>query len=285
MALSPASIRLVGVSGSLRRDSFNTALLRAVARDLPDGVEMSILDLADLPLYDGDLEARVGFPPPVGRLREAVAEADGLLLASPEYNFSVTGVLKNAIDWLSRGPGSPLDRRPAAIIGAGGGSGTARSQRHLREILSHNRVHVVAEPDVLVVKRATRFVDGELADPHVEARLRELLGRLIGVIERERHSPSPHLDGNVLVVGTGPPIDRLRRHLAEHGHRTLQVLDVAEVPEVLARRRIAAIVMMDPTDLGDIDPTLPHLVPMEPNEPELTVAALHEALRSGTTVR
>jgi NAD(P)H-dependent FMN reductase len=123
--------RLVGVSGSLRKGSFNTQLLRACQPLLPAGVSLEIVTLHEVPLYDGDVEAR-GIPPGVAKLKDLVAGADGLLIASPEYNHTMPGVLKNAIDWLSR-PAEDIGRvfkgRPVALIGASpGGFGTARGQ-------------------------------------------------------------------------------------------------------------------------------------------------------------
>ena len=143
------TLNIVAISGSLREGSFNTALLRQAAETAPAGVKVSIAAIEDLPHFSQDLEA-AGLPDAVVELRERLAAADGLLIATPEYNYSVPGVLKNAIDWLSRHPDSPLDGKPTAILGAGGRSGTARAQRHLREILEHNDVQVLAEPEVLI---------------------------------------------------------------------------------------------------------------------------------------
>ena len=138
-------MRLLGISGSLRRDSFNSALLREAGHLLPDGVTLEIFNLKNIPLFDRDLEA-IGIPNPVRHFRERIRSVDALLIATPEYNYSVTGVLKNAIDWASRDEsgdgvldsGSPLDEKPAAIMGAGGRMGTVRAQAHLREIALHN---------------------------------------------------------------------------------------------------------------------------------------------------
>ncbi|MDE2291717.1 MAG: NAD(P)H-dependent oxidoreductase [Elusimicrobia bacterium] len=123
---------LVGISGSLRRGSFNTALLRAAAAAAPAGVRLEVMDLRGVPLYDGDVEAAEGVPAAVTRLKDAVAAADGLLLATPEYNNSVPGVLKNAVDWMSR-PSEDIARvfggKAAAVIGASpGGFGTVLGQ-------------------------------------------------------------------------------------------------------------------------------------------------------------
>ena len=121
--------RLVGLAGSLRRGSFNAALLRAAREVAPAGTEVEIAAIAGIPLYDGDLESERGVPEPVQALKDRIAAADGLLLATPEYNNSLPGVLKNAIDWLSRPP-KDIPRvfgdRPVAIMGATPGMGGTR---------------------------------------------------------------------------------------------------------------------------------------------------------------
>lgn len=176
-------IRIVAISGSLRRRSYNTALLRAAAEQAPAGVDVELWPIGDVPMYNGDVEAAGGFPEPVARLRAAVAGADGLLLASPEYNRSVTGALKNAVDWLSRGPDSPLDRKPAAILGGGGRSGTRLSQTHLRAVLRHNEVAVVADPEVHVARVRHAFdANLTLTDESVAAKIRQLVAALVDLI-------------------------------------------------------------------------------------------------------
>ena len=157
----PGRLRLLGISGSLRRASTNTALLRAARELAPADVEVVLHPLHDIPLYDGDLEARDGFPEAVISLREAIAAADGLLLATPEYNWSVSGVMKNAIDWASRAPEPPLDHLPAALLSGSGGSGGVRAQRHLREILRHNEVDVI-DAAVRVPRSTEHVADGRL---------------------------------------------------------------------------------------------------------------------------
>lgn len=125
-------VKLVGISGSLRKGSFNSAVLRAALVLMPADSELAIESIAGIPLYDGDAEAASGIPEPVTRLKDAVAAADGLLLVSPEYNNSLPGVTKNAIDWLSRPPadiGRVFGGKPVAIAGASpGGFGTILSQ-------------------------------------------------------------------------------------------------------------------------------------------------------------
>jgi chromate reductase len=125
-------ITLVGISGSLRKGSFNSAVLRAAAELMPSDSALTIESIAGIPLYDGDEEAASGIPAPVARLKDAIAAADGLFLVSPEYNNSVPGVTKNAIDWLSRPPadiGRVFGGKPVAIAGASpGGFGTVLAQ-------------------------------------------------------------------------------------------------------------------------------------------------------------
>ncbi len=160
---------ILGISGSLRERSYNTALLAEARRLAPDGIELEIADLTGIPLYNRDLEAADGYPGPVADFREAIRRSEAILIATPEYNFSVTGVLKNALDWASRGSDSPLNDKVAAVMGAGGRLGTARAQLHLREILIHNRVLVL--PRELLIGRASqqfdedlRLKDGEMRD-------------------------------------------------------------------------------------------------------------------------
>ncbi|WP_329740518.1 NADPH-dependent FMN reductase [Dyella sp. A6] len=170
-------MHILGISGSLRRASFNTALLHAAQELMPDGTVITIHDLHDLPLFDQDVEAQ-GDPALVVALKDAVTQADALLLACPEYNGGITGVLKNAIDWLSR-PGVSRDAAPLAgkrvcIMGASPGvTGTVRAQDQLRLIL--RRAGAVVEPqgEVLVFQAHTKITDGRLSDE----RTRDFLAR------------------------------------------------------------------------------------------------------------
>jgi chromate reductase len=168
---------ILGISGSLRGASFNTVLLHAAAELLPAGTNLAIHDLHGLPLFDQDVEEQ-GDPAPVAALKDAVAGADALLLACPEYNGGITGVLKNAVDWLSRTgtarPAAPLAGKRACIIGASpGATGTVRAQDQLRLVLRRAGALVEPQGEVLVFQAHTKIADGRLADE----RTRELLAR------------------------------------------------------------------------------------------------------------
>lgn len=156
---------ILGISGSLRAASFNTGLLRAAQELAPDGVTVEIADIADIPLYNDDVY-QAGFPAAVEKLRQQVAAADAVILATPEYNFSFSGPMKNAIDWVSRPPTpQAFDEKPVAIMGASAGRlGTARAQYHLRQVLVFLNAHVVNKPEVMVGGASGAFTDGRLTD-------------------------------------------------------------------------------------------------------------------------
>lgn len=173
------TLKVLGISGSLRRDSFNTRTLRN-ARDLaPQGMEIEVRTLEDVPLYNEDVREH-GYPPSVQRLREDVAAADALLLATPEYNYSVPGVLKNAIDWISRPPDQPFDGKPIAIVGASPGRvGTARAQYHLRQCFISLNGLVLNRPEVMIGAAGDQFHDdGRLADEATREHLAKMLRAL-----------------------------------------------------------------------------------------------------------
>jgi chromate reductase len=176
-------MRILGIAGSLRERSYNRALLRAARELLPEGVELVDYDVRGLPFYDGDVEA-AGDPEAVVRFKQAIREADAVLIATPEYNRGVPGVLKNAIDWASRPPlASPLTGKPVAVMGASTGrGGTARAQEQLRAALEFSRATVVEQPEVLVPEAFMRFDEhGELVDDGIRGELAELLDTLVGV--------------------------------------------------------------------------------------------------------
>lgn len=180
-------MRVLGISGSLRRESHNSALLRAAAERLPAGAELVPFErLAEIPPYDGDAEA-VATPEPVRALREAIRGADAVLIATPEYSHSVPGVLKNALDWASRPAGeSALNGIPAAAIGASTGMfGAVWAQAELRKVLGAMGGRVLE--DELPVGHAHQLRRGERLElpPELDERLGEILAELVAAAERE----------------------------------------------------------------------------------------------------
>ncbi len=173
-------IRVVAIAGSLRQASYNRGLLRAAVGVTPTGMVMEIFDLAAIPMYNQDVED-AGEPLPVVAFKRAIREADALLVATPEYNHGVPGVLKNAIDWASRPRAtSPLKDRPVAIMGASPGRGsTARAQAQLRETFVFAGACVMPQPEVLVGSAASLFdEDGDLTDDRIRASIAELVEAL-----------------------------------------------------------------------------------------------------------
>ena len=173
-------LHVLGIAGSLRRASFNRGLIRAAIELAPDGMDIVAHELGDIPMYNGDVE-ELGDPEPVRRFKEAIAAADAVLIATPEYNHCVPGVLKNAIDWASRpARRSVLTNKPITVMGAStGGGGTARAQAHLRDGLAYTSGLVLPQPEVLVPYAEERFDErGNLADEHTRRAIRELLDSL-----------------------------------------------------------------------------------------------------------
>jgi chromate reductase len=156
-------LKLLGICGSLRRQSTNAGLLRAAMAELPEGVTMEIADLSAVPFYNVDLAER---PAAVQRLMDQARAADALVLACPEYNYSIAPALKNALDWISREPDNALIAgKVAAIMGAGGGMGTSRAQYHLRQVCVFLDLHLVNKPEVFASAFTGAFdADGNLID-------------------------------------------------------------------------------------------------------------------------
>jgi len=183
------TIRACGLAGSLRRGSYNRALLRAAVALAPAGLEVVVFDrLADVPLYNADVEA-TGDPEPVVALKAAIREADALLIVTPEYNYGVPGVLKNAVDWASRPPDrSVLAHKPTAIMGASPGrTGTARAQLALRQSFVFTQTPVLPGPEMLVAEAHRKFGDdGSLTDERTRQSVTELLQRFLAWAERLR---------------------------------------------------------------------------------------------------
>jgi chromate reductase, NAD(P)H dehydrogenase (quinone) len=172
-------ISVLGICGSLRRGSFNRAALETAIEQRPAGMNVTIADIAQIPLYDEDVRAQ-GFPPPVEMLRQQIKAADALLFACPEYNYSMSGVLKNAIDWASRPPDQPFAGKPVAIISAAAGmAGGARSQLHLRQSCVFLDMHPLNKPEVLIFQAQNKFdAAGKLTDDVARGLIRDLMAAL-----------------------------------------------------------------------------------------------------------
>ncbi len=178
--------KILGISGALRRASTNTGLLRALKEMAPAHVEMDMATLHGIPLFDEDDEAASGKPEAVRALDARIRAADGIVIACPEYNFSVPGVLKNATDWLSRG-GSPFRWKRLGIIGAGGGQfvGTARAQYHLRQNLQALQAITMPRPEVFVNHNEEKFdADGNLTDAETRRHLGKWLESFLEWVEK-----------------------------------------------------------------------------------------------------
>jgi chromate reductase len=180
--------RIVAFAGSLRRGSFNRALIRAAQELAPDGMTIELVEIGNLPFYNADTEGE-GDPPAVAAFKTSLSEADAILIATPEYNDGIPGVLTTAIDWGSRLPGrAPLTGKPVALMGASPSQiGTARAQLHLRQLLSHVQARVLPPPELLVASAHERF-DADLRLTHESTRrvLAQLLQRFARWIARER---------------------------------------------------------------------------------------------------
>jgi chromate reductase len=172
----PAEISVLGICGSLRAGSYNMAALRTAIELTPPGMTIAVADISAFPLYNEDVRSQ-GFPPPVETFRRQIREADALLFATPEYNYSMSGVLKNAIDWASRPPDQPFAGKPAAIIGAGAGmAGTARAQYDLRRSCVFLDMHPLNKPEVLIGQAHTKFdANGAFTDEAGRGFIRDLL--------------------------------------------------------------------------------------------------------------
>jgi chromate reductase, NAD(P)H dehydrogenase (quinone) len=185
---------VVGLVGSLRRGSFNRALLQAAVESAPPALHITTREIGDLPLYNADIEGTL--PQTVSELRNSVGSSDGLLIATPEYNHGVPGVLKNAIDWLSRPPkGSALNGKVAAIMGASRGmTGTARSQSQLRQAFVFTNTYALLQPEVLVARAHEKFdANGKLTDEPTREFLELFLDSFVALMVRlaaPRHSAS-----------------------------------------------------------------------------------------------
>ncbi|MBC7977648.1 MAG: NAD(P)H-dependent oxidoreductase [Myxococcales bacterium] len=178
-------VALLGICGSMRKASLNRALLAAVAESLPAHARMSLVDSIDLPIFNSDLAD----PPAVVQLKAAIAEADGVVFGVPEYNYSIPGGLKNALDWVSRPPQhSPLVRKPVGMVGAATGmSGTIRAQSHLRQMLLYSDSPCLSQPEVLIPRAHERFSpEGRLLDASTRTLLERFAVAMVAFAERCR---------------------------------------------------------------------------------------------------
>jgi chromate reductase len=158
-------MKILGISGSLRKGSFNSMALRAAQKLAPEGMQIEIADIATIPMYNDDVRL-AGEPAPVAELKAKVRAADAVLIVTPEYNFSIPGVLKNTLDWMSRPPEPPFDGKVVAIMGASPGPvGTARVQYDLRKVLVFMNSFTVNKPEVFISFAQNKFnAQGELTD-------------------------------------------------------------------------------------------------------------------------
>jgi chromate reductase len=178
--MTSPSLTILGISGSLRRISFNTMLLRAFGEALPAGHRFVEADISNLPLYNDDVRLQ-GYPEPAARFRKQLAEANAVVFATPEYNYSVPGGLKNAIDWASRPPDQPFARKPVTMLSASTSVlGGARAQYHLRQMLVFLDALPLNKPEVFVAQAPSRFDEnGKLTDETTRSLLEQSAKALI----------------------------------------------------------------------------------------------------------
>lgn len=179
-ALKMGKVKILGIVGSLRKDSYNRAALKAAQELLPEGAVLTLVELHGIPVFNQDEE--IAMPASVLEFKRQIVAADAILFATPEYNYSISGALKNAIDWASRPYGqSAWQGKPAAVMGASAGSGgSARAQYHLRQVLVTLDMPVVNQPEVMIGNAAQQFDgNGRLIDEASRRLIRELLAALL----------------------------------------------------------------------------------------------------------
>jgi chromate reductase len=179
------SVSLLGICGSLRKASINRTLLRVIGESLTDGATLTIWDSLDLPIFNADSTE----PERVVALKQAIADADGVVFSVPEYNYSIPGGLKNAFDWVSSPPSrSPLRGKPVAMVGATSGmSGTIRAQLHLRQILLFSDAQVLGQPEILIARAHERFDEaGRLTDESTRAFLAKFSAVVVAFVAGHR---------------------------------------------------------------------------------------------------
>jgi chromate reductase, NAD(P)H dehydrogenase (quinone) len=169
-------VNILAICGSLRAGSYNRLALRYAIGVRPPGMQVEVADISQIPLYNEDVRVE-GFPPSVETLRRQIAAADGLLFATPEYNYGLPGVLKNAIDWASRPPDQPFAGKPMAIMGAAaGGGGTVRAQYDLRRHAVFLDMHAMNKPEVFIALAHTKFdAEGNFTDEPGRGFIRDMM--------------------------------------------------------------------------------------------------------------
>jgi chromate reductase, NAD(P)H dehydrogenase (quinone) len=178
-----SAVSLLGICGSVRKASTNRALLRAIGEALPEGVRLDVYDSIELPIFNSDLAD----PPAVVALKDAISAARGVVFAVPEYNYSIPGGLKNALDWVSRPPASsPMRGKPVGLVGAATGmSGTIRAQLHLRQMLVYSDTPCLNQPEVLIPRAHERFdASGQLVDDSTRQLLVRFAAAMVAFVER-----------------------------------------------------------------------------------------------------
>ncbi len=181
-----STMHFVAIIGSLRRGSYNRMAFNAMADLLPAGATLAEAPIADLPPYNDDIRVEQGYPQAAARLRAQIAAADAVLFVSPEYNYSMPGVLKNAIDWASRAPDQPFKDKPVAVLGASTGVlGTARMQYHLRQSMVYVEALALNKPEVMITFAAQKFDEaGRLIDEPTREVMRRQLAALAAWVRR-----------------------------------------------------------------------------------------------------
>lgn len=187
MNRSDQELQVLGIPGSLREGSYNKALLRAAQEEAPEGMAIDIFEIDEIPFFNQDVEDQ-GDPEPVRRLKGAIRQADAVLIATPEYQHGLPGVLKNTLDWASRPPGdSPLNDKVVGMMGASPGPvGTARAHLQLRQTLIYNQSRMVARPEVLVANATEKFEEDRLTDDEAREFIRKHLKALAEEVRRAR---------------------------------------------------------------------------------------------------
>ncbi len=179
-------LKIIGLNGSLRKKSYNGAALRFAQKNMPDNSELEILDLSKLPFFNEDVEAE-GIPSVVSEFIDKLLQADGFLISTPEYNYSIPPVLKNAIDWASRDERMPFKDKWVALMSASmGGLGGARAQYHLRQVGIYPEMRFLNKPEVFIGSAHTKFDDaGNLVDEFTQKSIIKLVNTLIDNINKQ----------------------------------------------------------------------------------------------------